>query len=58
MEEPNVIKFLVEANNEKMILEFSNEVTMEELVNHFATVASFITFSLETIKEYLYPDEG
>ena len=51
-----VIKISVEAFGEKFSVEFSDEIDMEEMINKFTLIATFLTFAPETIKEWLNPD--
>jgi len=57
MEELKNIKITVEAYGEKMVLEFPDEVDMEDLIQKFISIASFLTFSADLINEYLLKDE-
>ena len=43
----------VETNGEKLTLEFSNEVTADELMEKFALMMKFMTFANDTITKYL-----
>jgi hypothetical protein len=51
-----MITITVNHDHEKLVLQFPNELDMEELRDKFAVIAFFLTFHPDTISEYLYAE--